>query len=259
MASWRPEFHDLESVLNYYEQFDSPYWNLYAGSRPEDAYLRWDFMVNDKAKGVEKLRDALESIKSNPNNNNTYLLQILMEEPPEPTDKQKPGRKPRILRKPLSKNVTFQLNTVDGLQPFNPMQQGIGYVKDNRQMEELISQNKKLIELIETRLTDVEEPEPVKQDQGFIGAILTNPTYQPLIEAVIMGIASKFLPENSQNQASKINGVPNDLELPPSLEDIFNELNSYGMTYSDFILLSKFARERTFAFKIYLQMLRKQF
>lgn len=263
MANWKPELHDKDSIINYYEQFDSPYFNLYAGNRAEEPYLRWDYLLNDKSRGVQVLSDALDSILANPNNNNTYLLQILMEEPKEP--KKTPGRVSiRGRNKPLSKNITFQLNAVNtNMQPYYAGAMVAGYPSaQGNDLKELIKQNGEMLELLKSRLVaDDRETEPAENDNmGVVGAILNNPTYAPLIEAAVVSLISKLLPNQGDQAPGKINGVPEVNQEPPlSLEQIMERLGRYGMTYDDMLGLEKFARNNTIMFKIYLGMLRAKF
>jgi hypothetical protein len=262
MASWKPELHDKEGVMNYYEQFDSPYFNLYAGNKVDEPFLRWDFQVNDKARGREVLSDALESILANPNNNNTYLLQILMEEPKEP---KRPGARVSLRGrgKPLSKQITFQLNNVgvSGLMPYYPGQMVGGVPGGNSsELKTLIAQNSEMLEIIKTRLLDQdEEPEEQNANLGFVGQVLNNPTYAPLIEAAIVGLISKILPQNTE--PGKVAGVPDQAQsvAPPTLEETMNNLAGHGMTYNDLLGLERFARRNPLQFKMYLNILRKQF
>ena len=258
MASWRPEIHSAEDVIHYYDQFDESYFNLYAGARPEPPYLRWDYLGNDKSIGREKLADALRSIESNPDNNNTYLLQILMEDPAEV--KPVPGRKPRVKKSVQSKNITFQLNKTVGLFPYPGVPGAmVGGMGGGSELKELLQQNRELIQLIKERLAGTGETVggamEMEQDHGLgmIGKLLETPALQPIIE-VAAGALAGWLENQmaTKKEPPAINGVP------PGTETVLDILFSAGMNYNDLIKLSQIAERRPLQFKMYLSMLRSQ-
>jgi hypothetical protein len=77
MATWKPEYHNPEDLMNYYDQFDEAGYRVFAGHKPDKDYCRFTYTGSDKVLGKEKLHEALVSILQNPDNTNVYLLQIL--------------------------------------------------------------------------------------------------------------------------------------------------------------------------------------
>jgi len=55
MATWKPELHNAEDILNYYDQYDDAGYSVYAGHKPDQAYCRFTYTVSDKALGREQL------------------------------------------------------------------------------------------------------------------------------------------------------------------------------------------------------------
>ena len=35
MATWKPELHNAEDILNYYDQYDDAGYSVYAGHKPD--------------------------------------------------------------------------------------------------------------------------------------------------------------------------------------------------------------------------------
>ena len=92
---YKPELHDAESVLSYYDQYDDAPYTIYAGHKIDETSRRFSYDQDDKIMGRQHLSDALASVMSNPDNTNTYLLVI----------NQRKGKKNEV------KNaITFQLN-----------------------------------------------------------------------------------------------------------------------------------------------------
>ena len=103
MATWKPEYHNAEDVMNYYDQFDEAGYRVFAGHKPDKDYCRFTYTGSDKVLGKEKLHEALVSILQNPDNTNVYLLQIL----------ESKGKKIEVLN-----SITFQLNKAQSVMPY---------------------------------------------------------------------------------------------------------------------------------------------
>lgn len=92
---YRPELHNIDAVLRYYENSEAAAFSVYAGHKIDETVRRYSYDGEDKIKGGQELSEALQSVASNPNNTNTYLLVI----------------NKRVKNKLVPENtITFQLN-----------------------------------------------------------------------------------------------------------------------------------------------------
>ena len=106
MATWKPELHSPDAVLSYYDEYDNPCYRVFAGHKPDQNFVRFIYDGTEKGIGREKLVEALNSILSNPDNTNVYLIEILASK----------GKKMECLN-----SITFQLNKKEQFLPYNPM------------------------------------------------------------------------------------------------------------------------------------------
>jgi hypothetical protein len=193
MATYKPELHNLESVISYYEQYDEAGYSVYAGHKPETAYCRFTYSGNDKNIGREKLLEALQSVVSNPDNTNTYLLQII-------TNK---GKK----NEPVN-SITFQLNKPNQYYPMAPQNMQIAGVNELIGKLNAIEQKLALMES-----EDEDEDEQSEENIG-IGALFNNPQIQNML---MQGIMNMF---TQKPQMSAVAGIPdnNDEKLKVAIE-----------------------------------------
>jgi hypothetical protein len=185
MATYKPELHSLDSVLSYYDQYDEPGYSVYAGHKPETAYCRFTYLGNDKNIGREKLLEALQSVVSNPDNTNTYLLQII-------TNK---GKK----NEPVN-SITFQLNKPNQYYPMSAQPMQITGVNELIGKLNAIEQKLALLDS-EDDDDDIEE----EQSNG-IGALFNNPQIQNML---MQGIMNMF---TQKPQMSAVAGIPDNTD-----------------------------------------------
>jgi hypothetical protein len=178
MATYKPELHSLESVLSYFDQYDEPAFQVFAGHKPEAAYCRFTYTGNDKGVGREKLYEALQSVVSNPDNTNTYLLQIISVK----------GKK----IDPIN-SITFQLNKPNQYLPIQS-----NYNNNSELLNKLNAIEHKLA-LLEYQEEEEEEEEQSEKMQG-IGALFNNPQVQQML---VQGIINMFTPV----QGSAVAGI----------------------------------------------------
>jgi len=237
MATWKPELHSAEDVLNYYDQYDDVGYSVYAGHKPEQAYCRFTYTGNDKNIGREKLSDALASILSNPDNTNVYLIQIL-------------GVKGKKLE---TKNaITFQLNKSVSLLPYN----GIGGY--NPQMSNEINVLRSEIAALKMQQEiDEEEEDEEEPAENFLSGLMQNPAVKNMIMNVIGNLVTPA------QKVTHVSGIDEDIA---EQKDIDNDklysavirLSKYdNQLADDLILLCEMAENDPMQFKFLLKMLRK--
>jgi hypothetical protein len=183
MATYKPELHSIESVMSYFDQYDDSAYQVFAGHKPEAAYCRFTYTGNDKGIGREKLLEALQSVVSNPDNTNTYLLQIL-------TSK---GKK----MEPIN-SITFQLNKPNQYYPV-----ANNHNSNNDLIIAKLNAIEQRINLIEE--DEEEEEEEENNDLGALGNLINNPQLQTLLMQGIMNIFN-----NKKPQMSAVAGIPED-------------------------------------------------
>lgn len=257
MSTWKPEAHTPDDVLHFYDRFDTPYYRVYAGPKPEPAYLRDEYIGQDKNVGREQLQDMLEAIARNPDNTNTYLLQIFSDTPPPlPTKARGKGRPEK---QPATKHLTFQLNKMAGYGAMVPGTQVAGMAGPSIEvLRVMMQQQKELLEemreMKQAQLsTPVSDNEP-ENKMGAIGEILSNPALQPFIAVASEAIAGWMQKKLNNKPGAQVNGIEvNDV---PTLEETMDTLNRAGFTYDDLLRMARFSEKNKFQFNIYLNMLR---
>jgi len=181
MATHKPELHSMDAVLSYFDQFDNPAYQVFAGTNPKPDYCRFTYTGQDKGIGREKLQEALLAVANNPDNTNTYLLQILAEK----------GKK----FEPVN-SITFQLNKYNSMYP--AVMQGMN---NNYVNNEILSKLKALEEKISYMESDEEEEEEEKPD--FIAGLMNNPQ----IQSLIMGFIGNLF-NNNNTKLQAMAGIP---------------------------------------------------
>ena len=201
MATHKPELHSMDAVLSYFDQFDNPGYQVFAGTNPKPDYCRFTYTGQDKGIGREKLQEALLAVANNPDNTNTYLLQILQEK----------GKK----FEPIN-SITFQLNKYSS--PMYPaVMQGMN---NNYVNNEILSKLKALEEKITSLEADEEdeEDEDDNNNNDFLSGIMKNPQVQSMFMGFINNL---FQPKKAQAMA----GIPeteNKLPIEATEEEKIN-------------------------------------
>ena len=233
MATWKPELHNADDILNYYDQYDEAGYSVYAGHKPDQSYCRFTYTGADKVLGREKLQEALASVLSNPDNTNVYLLQILGQK----------GKKTEVLN-----SITFQLNKAQSVMPY----QGIaGY--NPGLMEEIRAMRSELaaIKMKQDIEDDDEEDEP--EEENFLAGIMKNPQIQTMI---LSQLSSLFSP---QQKVTHVAGILNDTDSDQDLkiDEAIERLKKHDDQLGDDLLrLCEIAENDPMQWKMLLKMLR---
>lgn len=233
MATWKPELHNADDILNYYDQYDEAGYSVYAGHKPDQSYCRFTYTGADKVLGREKLQEALASVLSNPDNTNVYLLQILGQK----------GKKTEVLN-----SITFQLNKAQSVMPY----QGIaGY--NPGLMEEIRAMRSELaaIKMKQDIEDDDEEEEP--EEENFLAGIMKNPQIQTMI---LSQLSSLFSP---QQKVTHVAGILNDTDSDQDLkiDEAIERLKKHDDQLGDDLLrLCEIAENDPMQWKMLLKMLR---
>lgn len=228
MATWKPEIHDIDGIIGWFDQYDYPNYRIFAGHKVDDNFCRAEYTDGSKAIGREKLLEALITIKSNSQNTNTYLITLL-------------AAYNKKVNKGVTPSMTFQLNTPQFLQQYSPY--GIMQQQPNN---EVLSR----LAAIEQRLSEDEEDEEddTIQNNGISG-ILSSPEMQ----TALIGLITSYL-SPKDNKPSAIAGVNTD-------DDLWNEarkiLMGAGVTGEDIMLLARMSEDNKTQFTMLLKMLRK--
>lgn len=225
---YKPELHQAEDVLRYYESFGEASYSVYAGHKIDETVRRFSFDGDDKIKGGQELAEALQSVASNPDNTNTYLLVIYK----------------RVGKKNIPENsITFQLNN-NKIQPF-PMMAGTGH--NSQELAALRAELSALRMQLAAKEEDEEEEE--EEEPTGLGAILHNPEIQ---KQLVMGFMSLL-------NGPKVNAVagidqPEAEKITAAIEVLQRHDPQLG---DDLVILAQMAENNPTQFKFLLSMLRK--
>lgn len=241
MATWKPELHDADAVLNYYDQYDEAAYSVYAGHKPEQAYCRFTYTGNDKAIGREKLHEALMSVQSNPDNTNVYLLQVLV---------------PKGKKLETTNAITFQLNKSQSIMPYQP--QMMGNPALSNQIAALESKINALQMQLET--DEDEEEEDDEPDNGILGALMGNPAVKQMLVNVVANLLTPQHPTNIKHVA----GIQEETEMDQDIDEqdakideAIERLKAVNPTLGDDLLkLCEIAEQDPKQFSMLLKMLR---
>jgi len=240
MATWKPELHNAEDILNYYDQYDEAGYSVYAGHKPDQAYCRFTYTGSDKVLGREKLQEALASVLSNPDNTNVYLLQILGHK----------GKKMEVLN-----SITFQLNKVQNIMPYQQM----GMSNPNL-MNEINALRSEIAALKMQQEMEEEEDEDEPEEENFIAGLMKSPQIQTMI---LSQISSLFAPTQKVTHVAGIQQtetMTNETEIDNE-ERIYNAVERLKAVdphlASDLELLCEMAETDKMQFNFLLKMLRK--
>lgn len=233
MATWKPELHNADDILNYYDQYDEAGYSVYAGHKPDQSYCRFTYTGADKVLGREKLQEALASVLSNPDNTNVYLLQILGQK----------GKKTEVLN-----SITFQLNKAQSVIPY----QGIaGY--NPGLMEEIRAMRSELAAIKMKQDIDDDDEEEEPEEENFLAGIMKNPQIQTMI---LSQLSSLFSP---QQKVTHVAGILNDTDTDQDLkiDEAIERLKKHDDQLGDDLLrLCEIAENDPMQWKMLLKMLR---
>lgn len=237
MATWKPELHSADDVLNYYDQYDDAAYSVFAGHKPDQAYCRFTYTGADKVLGREKLMEALQSVLSNPDNTNVYLLQILGTK----------GKKSEVLN-----SITFQLNKSVSMMPYN----GVGGYNPNMMLE--INALRSELAAIKMQ-QEIDDTEDEPEEDNFLAGMLKSPQMQSMI---LSTLGNLFAPSQKVTHVAgvKTEQMPNETEIDNE-ERIYEAIERLKLhddqLATDLELLSDMAESDKMQFNFLLKMLRK--
>ena len=231
MATWKPELHNAEDILNYYDQYDDAGYSVYAGHKPDQSYCRFTYTGSDKVLGREKLAEALASVLSNPDNTNVYLLQILGNK----------GKKTEVLN-----SITFQLNKTNPIVPYNAMG---GY---NPQMMQEINALRSEIAALKMQQEVEEDEEEEPEEENFLAGIMKSPQVQTMI---LSQLSSLFAPQQKVTHVAGVDETATDQN--EKIDEAIERLKKHDPSLGDDLLrLCEIAENDPMQWKMLLKMLR---
>lgn len=241
MATWKPELHNAEDILNYYDQYDEAGYSVYAGHKPDQSYCRFTYTGADKVLGREKLQEALASVLSNPDNTNVYLLQILGNK----------GKKTEVLN-----SITFQLNKAQSIMPYQQM----GAYQPNM-MTEINALRSEIAALkMQQEIDDQDDDDDEPEEENFLAGFMKSPQIQTMI---LSQLSSLFAPTQKVTHVAgieKTETMANETEIDNE-ERIYDAVERLKLVddqlASDLELLCEMAETDKFQFNFLLKMLRK--
>ena len=241
MATWKPELHNAEDILNYYDQYDEAGYSVYAGHKPDQSYCRFTYTGADKVLGREKLQEALASVLSNPDNTNVYLLQILGNK----------GKKTEVLN-----SITFQLNKAQSIMPYQQM----GAYQPNM-MTEINALRSEIAALkMQQEIDDQDDDDDEPEEENFLSGFMKSPQIQTMI---LSQLSSLFAPTQKVTHVAgieKTETMVNETEIDNE-ERIYDAVERLKLVddqlASDLELLCEMAETDKFQFNFLLKMLRK--
>ena len=239
MATWKPELHNAEDILNYYDQYDDAGYSVYAGHKPDQSYCRFTYTGSDKVLGREKLQEALASVLSNPDNTNVYLLQILGNK----------GKKTEVLN-----SITFQLNKTQSIMPYQQM----GAFNPNV-MNEINALRSEIAALKMQQELEEDEEDEEPEEENLLAGFMKSPQIQTMI---LSQLSSLFAPTQKVTHVAgiKTETMANETEIDNE-ERIYEAVERLKLVddqlASDLELLCEMAETDKMQFNFLLKMLRK--
>jgi hypothetical protein len=238
MATFQPEIHDAQGVLDYYDNFDIAGYSVYAGHKVDPKMGRYTYTGNDKNEGREQLTNALNAILQNPDNINTYCIAML-------------GQKGKKIEE--FNSISFQLNKRQSLQPYNQM----GAYQPNL-MNEINALRSEIAALkMQQDLDEDEEEEP--EEENFLAGLMKSPQIQTMI---LSQLGNLFAPNQKVTHVAGI-----QTETMTKETEVDNEERIYeaverlklidDQLASDLELLCEMGETDKMQFNFLLKMLRK--
>ena len=219
-APYRAELHDIDSVLNWYEEQNGIHYKIYAGtSSDKPQFCRYYFDGTEKEIGLQELNKALQGLKSNIDNTNPYIIQVFA----------KPKKAKGGDLSPLNTTqIIFQLNKAERYLPYN----GMGMMPQQASDPELKNILAKIVEtqniLISKLSADELEDEEPEEKKGLIGSLLENEQIQQMAVAAIMGFLNKGIPSNAPTALAGIPDADQESKALQALELLKNKDEKYG-------------------------------
>ena len=233
---YKPELHDPESVLSYYDQYEDAPYTIYAGHKIDETTRRFSYDGDDKIMGRQHLSDALASVMSNPDNTNTYLLVI----------NQKKGKKNEVRNA-----ITFQLNKSVYSQI---MPQQMGYA-NTQLLDEIRSLKAEIsaIKMQQDMLEDEDEDEDEPEEENILSGFMKNPAVQNMLMAQLSNL---FAPQQKVTHvAGVLDGV--ESEQDAKIDEAIERLKKHDDQLADDLLrLCDIAENDPMQWKMLLKMLR---
>ena len=238
MATFQPEIHNPQGVLDYYDNFDIAGYSVYAGHKIDPKMGRYTYTGNDKNEGREQLTNALNAILQNPDNINTYCIAMLGQK----------GKKVEEIN-----SISFQLNKRQSLQPYNQM----GAYQPNL-MNEINALRSEIAALkMQQDLDEDEEEEP--EEENFLAGLMKSPQIQTMI---LSQLGNLFAPNQKVTHVAGI-----QTETMTKETEVDNEERIYeaverlklidDQLASDLELLCEMGETDKMQFNFLLKMLRK--
>jgi len=236
MATWKPEIFDIDGLIGFYDQYDTANYVIYAGHKPEPNYVRGEYRDADKNIGREHLINALIALKNNPQNTNTYLLQLVENK-----------------RTKNTPSVTFQLNQRDMVSPYMPMMMPSN---NNNNNNDLILQK---LNGIESRINAIEDEDIEEVEEkpaginGIIDTLLQNEQIQIAMIGAVTSFLGKYMP---QNKPMALAGIPE--EQDEKIIGAIAILKQHNANLGDDLMkLADMAQNNNGQFNFLISMLRK--
>lgn len=238
MATFQPEIHNAEGVLDYYDNFDIAGYSVYAGHKVDPKMGRYTYTGNDKNEGRQQLENALNAILQNPDNINTYCIAMLGQK----------GKKIEELN-----SISFQLNKRQSLQPYNQM----GAYQPNL-INEINALKSEIAALkMQQDMDEDEEDEP--EEDNFLAGLMKSPQMQTMI---LSQLGNLFAPNQKVTHVAGI-----QTETMTKETEVDNEERIYeaverlklldDQLASDLELLCEMGETDKMQFNFLLKMLRK--
>lgn len=237
MATFQPEIHNPQGVLDYYDNFDIAGYSVYAGHKIDPKMGRYTYTGNDKNEGREQLTNALNAILQNPDNINTYCIAMLGQK----------GKKVEEIN-----SISFQLNKRQSLQPYNQ----IGAYQPNL-MNEINALRSEIAALKMQQDMEDEEEEP--EEENFLAGMIKSPQFQ----SIIMSQLGNFFAPGQK--VTHVAGIQTETMTKETIVD--NEERIYiaverlklidDQLASDLELLCEMGETDKMQFNFLLKMLRK--
>lgn len=237
MATFQPEIHTPQGVLDYYDSYDIAAYSVYASHKIDPKMGRYTYTGNDKNEGREQLTNALNAIIQNPDNINTYCIAILGQK----------GKKVEEIN-----SISFQLNKRQSLQPY----QQISAYQPNL-MNEINALRSEIAALkMQQELEEDEEEEP--EEENFLAGFMKSPQIQSII---ISQLGNLFAPGQKVTHVAgieKTETMTNEIDNENRIYEAVERLKLVDdQLASDLELLCIMAETDKFQFNFLLKMLRK--
>jgi hypothetical protein len=180
MAMLRPEMFDINELLDFYEAAEASDYKIYMGTKPTADFCRYSF-AGDKELGRQKLLEDLTQLKNNPENYNTYLMQVISENGT--------GRG-KAKKDPILTSIIFQLNRPMQYNGYQPQMAGVSNPRTEMLLEKLVEQNN----MLQSRIAAIEAFEDLEEEEeapkSAMDQFFSNPQMQEVLMAGVISLMS---------------------------------------------------------------------